>query len=55
VYYPIACTFGDQDFPKLFLAKDLQAGVSTLLSDSSVEGITGVKANDCDFIPLIAV
>jgi hypothetical protein len=55
VYYPIACTFGDQDFPRLFLAKDLQAGVSTLLSDASVDGITGVKASDCDFIPLVAV
>jgi len=55
VYYPIACIFSGEDLPKLFIAKDLQAGASMLMSDASVEGITGIEATECDFIPLIAV
>ncbi|KAG9228339.1 hypothetical protein BJ875DRAFT_412799 [Amylocarpus encephaloides] len=53
--YPMLCVFGDTDFPKLFLAKDPHAGIDALKSDTNVATITGVKPEDCDFIPLISV
>ncbi|CAG8979487.1 hypothetical protein HYALB_00011891 [Hymenoscyphus albidus] len=55
VYYPIICTFGQADFPKLFLVKDLEAGVVKLMDEANVDSITGVKPEECDFVPLIAV
>lgn len=55
VYYPILCEFGEKDFPRLFLAKDLESGVAKLKDEGNVDTITGVKPEDCDFIPLVGV
>lgn len=55
MYYPVICTFGDLDFPKLFLTKNPEYGAETLMRHDVVDGITGVLPEVCEFVPFIAV
>ena len=54
IYYPIVCTFGEKDFPKIFLAKDPDQGANVLMKEENVAHVTGTKVDACAFIPLIA-
>lgn len=54
-YYPVICTFGDQDFPKVFIVKTSEAGAQKLMDEAYVSTITGVKPDSCGVIPLVAV
>lgn len=54
VYYPVVCTFvGVKDFPKLFLAKDPDAGPNVLMAKENVGDITGADVDACAFLPLV--
>ncbi|KAH8654601.1 hypothetical protein BGZ60DRAFT_568402 [Tricladium varicosporioides] len=54
-YYPVVCTFGDQDFPKVFIVKESVEGVKRLMDEAYISTITGVKPDACGVIPLIAI
>lgn len=54
MYYPVVCTFGGKDFPRMFLTKDPVEGAKVLMDADNVDDITGAKVDACAHIPLIA-
>ncbi|KAK8149890.1 hypothetical protein G3M48_005177 [Beauveria asiatica] len=47
VFYPIVCEFASKAVPRVFLAKDLSAGIKTLEGGSVADSITGAKVERC--------
>ncbi|KAJ3497743.1 hypothetical protein NLG97_g1668 [Lecanicillium saksenae] len=47
VFYPIVCDFAGGAVPRVFLAKDMSAGIKMLEGGSVAESITGAKAEKC--------
>lgn len=53
-YYPVACAIEGQ-YTKLFLVKDIDAGIKTLQDPSLMYTVTGGVVSSCSYIPLMAV
>lgn len=47
VFYPIVCDFTGRAVPRVFLAKDISAGVKVLEGGSVAESITGAQVEKC--------
>lgn len=47
IFHPVACDFADGSSAKVFLTKDVDAGIKTLQSDDSIESVTGGKVTKC--------
>lgn len=47
IFHPVACNFADGSSAKIFLAKDVAAGIKTLQSEDSIESVTGGKVTKC--------
>ncbi|KAJ6779292.1 hypothetical protein PWT90_07907 [Aphanocladium album] len=47
VFYPIVCDFANGAVPRVFLAKDMSAGVQMLEGGSVAKSITGAKVEKC--------
>ncbi|OAQ96877.1 hypothetical protein LLEC1_04347 [Akanthomyces lecanii] len=47
VFYPVVCDFAGGAVPRVFLAKDMSAGIRMLEGGSVAESITGAKVEKC--------
>ncbi|EGX89618.1 hypothetical protein CCM_07870 [Cordyceps militaris CM01] len=47
IFYPVVCEFAGAAVPRVFLAKELSAGIRMLEGGSVAESITGAKAEKC--------
>lgn len=47
IFYPIVCDFANNAVPRVFLAKDISAGIQVLEGGSAVRSITGAQVEKC--------
>jgi hypothetical protein len=55
IYFPIICVYDSETvYPKLFLAKDGETGVATLMSNRPdiLRTVTGSAIKQCGYVPL---
>ena len=52
-FYPVVCTYKDEQPSKVFLTEDVDAGIKVLMGVDVKYSITGGVVDDCVFLPLI--